>query len=760
LAWALCLASLFTSYSNAQVDHTTGNLINYGTTPTDTTSTWNNGVYVNQLCFQAGQPGNCGPNPSIRNGGTINFSYGTADLNQVININRALSVGGTGVQLSGFNFGFMAKNGNGWDDGRQDYLAAYVKLYGSGGNQIANYDYSSATNQKYNWTNFNFSETFATPYVASSLSTARVGFVGRDNNFWAGNYGPEIYDVSFNLKYKVDPCATNPAYSSTCAGFNNILNTNNLLDSTKGGASLNQAFAINTALENAGIGAMIHGFNYGFNWRVGTGFFGCTAWNQDGSCSWTMNNPSYAIASVSLTNSSNQVIHQKNYSFTGDNTSGSVSEKFLLPSSMNQSLLGTGRITGSASGTGSSIEGAWATMIYTPDPCSRNPLYSPDCKGYALAMSKQLAPSTNTTATYSDTTQTLDTTTGMVADPTRPSTPPGNTQPSESTPQAGATHTASSNAVSSSPANQPLSQGGSTQQPKAGELRIAGENKSSSSSPVSLSSVLNMISSNQARIGNEARSVVQAAESAAAQAATAAQQQAETVANAAVMQSTSSSTMGTSVSSGTAVTSTQAQVNAFSLLTGQTSTATSIEAIRTPIQVTTTETSQSLGTGLLVSSMTHQFTSPSTQFFSAVSAVESPLTNFGFQLQSGRSSTQVEPEPIPQFEGIKIGGRSALNDIIEQRPVLQNATTQEQRTDTVNKNAQSNELAGRVDIASMAIQPVGYQAYSMMIPDVAFYAPREIYRNQVNVDNTRLLRGLGSDRLHQEMVNQQYRPRN
>ena len=760
MAWALCLASLFTSYSNAQVDHTTGNLINYGTTPTDTTSTWNNGVYVNQLCFQAGQPGNCGPNPSIRNGGTINFSYGTADLNQVININRALSVGGTGVQLSGFNFGFMAKNGNGWDDGRQDYLAAYVKLYGSGGNQIANYDYSSATNQKYNWTNFNFSETFATPYVASSLSTARVGFVGRDNNFWAGNYGPEIYDVSFNLKYKVDPCATNPAYSSTCAGFNNILNTNNLLDSTKGGASLNQAFAINTALENAGIGAMIHGFNYGFNWRVGTGFFGCTAWNQDGSCSWTMNNPSYAIASVSLTNSSNQVIHQKNYSFTGDNTSGSVSEKFLLPSSMNQSLLGTGRITGSASGTGSSIEGAWATMIYTPDPCSRNPLYSPDCKGYALAMSKQLAPSTNTTATYSDTTQTLDTTTGMVADPTRPSTPPGNTQPSESTPQAGATHTASSNAVSSSPANQPLSQGGSTQQPKAGELRIAGENKSSSSSPVSLSSVLNMISSNQARIGNEARSVVQAAESAAAQAATAAQQQAETVANAAVMQSTSSSTMGTSVSSGTAVTSTQAQVNAFSLLTGQTSTATSIEAIRTPIQVTTTETSQSLGTGLLVSSMTHQFTSPSTQFFSAVSAVESPLTNFGFQLQSGRSSTQVEPEPIPQFEGIKIGGRSALNDIIEQRPVLQNATTQEQRTDTVNKNAQSNELAGRVDIASMAIQPVGYQAYSMMIPDVAFYAPREIYRNQVNVDNTRLLRGLGSDRLHQEMVNQQYRPRN
>jgi hypothetical protein len=57
----------------------------------------------------------------------------------------------------------------------------------------------------------------------------------------------------------------------------------------------------------------------------------------------------------------------------------------------------------------------------------------------------------------------------------------------------------------------------------------------------------------------------------------------------------------------------------------------------------------------------------------------------------------------------------------------------------------------------MATQPAGYQAYSMMMPDVAFYAPREIYRNQVNVDNARVLRQLSSDRLHQELVNLQYK---
>ena len=96
-----------------------------------------------------------------------------------------------------------------------------------------------------------------------------------------------------------------------------------------------------------------------------------------------------------------------------------------------------------------------------------------------------------------------------------------------------------------------------------------------------------------------------------------------------------------------------------------------------------------------------------------------------------------------------MGTRSVLNDAIEERPLLTAATAQEQKTDAVNKNVQQNELAGRVDIASIATQPQGYQAYSMMMPDASFYAPREIYRNQVNVDNVSLLRGLGSDRLHQ-----------
>ena len=686
------MAFLSTSYSNAQVDPTTGNLINSGTAPTDTTSIWNNGVYVNQLCFYAGDPGNCGPNPSIRNGGIINFSYGTADLNQVININTALASAGTGVQVSGFNFGFMAKNGNGWDGGQQDYLAAYVKLYGAGGNQIANYDYSSATNKLYDWTNFNFNETFASPYVASTLSTAQVGFVGRDNNFWAGNYGPEVYNVDFRLKYKVDPCATNPAYSATCAGFNNVLNTNNLLNSSVGGASLNQAFAVNTALQNAGVGAMVHGFNYGFNWRVGQGFSGCTAWNQDGSCSWTMNIPAYANATVSLTNKNNQTIHSKPYSFTGEGTSGSVSDKFLLPTSLNQSMLGTGRIVGSASGTGSSIEGAWATLIYTADPCTNNPLYSPDCKGYAVAIAKSLAPPPAETTT-------------IVAEPTQ------NTLPA-----AGSNQTQLSNAGQSTPASD-------TSQTNT----ASGSNNTRAGA--SMSMIMSVLRTESSRVGAVEKSAVAAAVAGAEAAGAQATRQAEAVAESLTSQSIADSLTS---SSGTGLSSTnvanQSQSSIFSLMDQTQSAALNSAVLRL--------STQSSGTAETVPTL---YTTGSSTVSIGLSA---PI----------RASVEVE---VPQSEGIKPGERSVLNDSIETRPLQQD--TQPRQSDAVNKNAQTNELAGGVDIAAINRQPVGFQNYSFMLTDAQFYAPKEIYRNQINVDNARALRQLSSDRLHQQLVEQQYR---
>ena len=71
---------------------------------------------------------------------------------------------------------------------------------------------------------------------------------------------------------------------------------------------------------------------------------------------------------------------------------------------------------------------------------------------------------------------------------------------------------------------------------------------------------------------------------------------------------------------------------------------------------------------------------------------------------------------------------------------------------------QDNDLANGVQLAQLSVVPIGFNQYTnLVLRDAAFYAPKEIYRNQRTIDNVRALRNLSSDRLHEEMVNQQYR---
>ena len=547
----LFLVLLSTKYSNSQQVDTTGNLTNFTNQATGTTSTWQNAGTIGQqlTCWEAGGPGYCGPLPRVAAWGSgsnvINFSYGLTDLNQVVNIKNALPNSGTGLQVNGFNFSFQAKNGNGWDNGQQDYLTAYVNIYNNTNTKVVeayNYD----LNRRYNWTQFSYSETFKSAYGVPDLGNAQYGFVGRDNNFWVGPYGPEITAVSFSLKYSVDPCATNPLYSPSCRGYNDAM------------AKLNPVVVI----------------------------------------------PEDA----------------------------------------------------------------------PPPPPDGSP----------------------------------------------PPPPPGSPPPGQG-PGPGPGNNPNSPPP---PGSQP--QGGG-QQPKPGETKTANDNKAGPS----LGSVLSMISTNQARIGNETKAVVQAAETAAAKDAQQAQQQAETVAGALTSQSITSSltTTGTTMQMST---SSQSSVVAI---------------------VNTTQTSV-INVGGLRSPTQTIFVEPNTTMNNNTSFGSTEM--YSLQSPQGRNATTIEVE-VPQNEGIKMGTRSVLNDAIEERPVAQNTNTQEQKTESVNRNVQPNELAGGVDIARMATQPAGYQAYSFALADAPFYAPKEIYKNQVNVDNARVLRQLSSDKLHQDLVNLQYK---
>lgn len=198
-----------------------GNIFNPSPNPTDVATGVQGYGMINQplSCMAPGQPGYCGPYAAVNawgeNSNVINFSYGTSDIFQDFNLRNILPKNGEYI-FTGYDFTFIAKNGNGWDDGRLDYLYSYVDLFK--GNNLISHNVLDL-NYKFGWTPFYFGTTFETPYKLSEVDGIRIGFVGRDNNFWAGFYGPEVTQIGFGVYYQEDPCAKDPLSSPTCAGY-------------------------------------------------------------------------------------------------------------------------------------------------------------------------------------------------------------------------------------------------------------------------------------------------------------------------------------------------------------------------------------------------------------------------------------------------------------------------------------------------------------------------------------------------------------
>jgi len=135
----------------------------------------------------------------------------------------------------------------------------------------------------------------------------------------------------------------------------------------------------------------------------------------------------------------------------------------------------------------------------------------------------------------------------------------------------------------------------------------------------------------------------------------------------------------------------------------------------------------------------------------------------GIRLSNSQSSSSFQSSELPiglenfnmRYGNFLTDRTNPLNEYIEAKSSFNQPTFS---GPTVNRNASNNEAAGGVDITKMAITPNGYDSYlTLAMKDAAFYAPKEVYKNQKNVDNTRLLRQLTNDSRHQEMVEQQYR---
>lgn len=212
------IISISTCYGQV-VDSVTGNLINTSSAANAVTSTWQGvGSLNNGLpCWSPEDPGYCGPN-AYANTNSLNFSYGLSNVYQNVNVAKALPYSGAGLITTGFKFGWMSKNGNGWEpETKLDTLSAYVTLYDKGNKEVENFYWD--LNYIHSWTTFNYDKNFSKPYRPNDVSNIRFGFIGMDSSNWAGPYGPEVTNITFELKYKPDPCVKNSLVSPDCPKF-------------------------------------------------------------------------------------------------------------------------------------------------------------------------------------------------------------------------------------------------------------------------------------------------------------------------------------------------------------------------------------------------------------------------------------------------------------------------------------------------------------------------------------------------------------
>jgi hypothetical protein len=630
VCWA-CLLSSYSASTNSQTpDPTTGNLVNFTGTPTATTGNWVNGVYVNQLCFQAGQPGNCGPYPSVQRTGNINFSYGTVNLYQVVNIEQALKAAGSNLQVTGFNFGFAAKNGNGWDDGRQDYLGAYVKFYNNAAGLAALYDYTQYTNRLYNWTNFNFSETFPNPSLATGYRAAQYGFVGRDNNYWAGNYGPEITNVSFNLKYRVDPCATDPTSSPACPGYAAAMSAKNPTVSPT--MTVTAAPAVETVVVNT---------------TTPIPTVGTTAKTQADAP--TIKPPSKTVAAALSLIARNQ---QQTQALQTTVAQAAVAEAASAATAAQQQAV--------------AVAASAATMSQT--------LSNASIQTQRQSTTLAVNPATSQTALA----------------PPAPNTAMANNDNKSST--------------ASTAVQMPAPR---TSTPVTANATVVASVASVDTQQFSIPTLQSYFARSQTIT-------------------------AQTV---------------------------QDTTNTPVLLPQPNKAATTAPvATVVPVTVTTTNTPtfSQANTDYQQSAMISAYTQPQNTMFYAMAAapVEQQQQATAQQVSFAR---QTEVEQVSSIAGFMTNRTDPLNEVVESKTTV-TTTNSTESAQTVKPAVSDNELAGGVDINKLATTPAGYSSYtSLMLQDGKMYEPKEIYKNQKPVDNARALRQLSTDRLHQQMIEQQYR---
>lgn len=766
--------------SGYSIDLTTGNLIGYDSSlKTSTGVTSNLGSFAGSFNASDG----------------YTFSY----VNETIGF-AGINLGGfnpgyqntSAVFVTGFMYGLKYRfpcanqiNGSCTDtNGPQDTLRVEIGYYPYSGSPdfrihqlgLKNInDGNSAYNP--NWQQLAETYTFSGAKPLAQAGSVNMSIIGQDAGFWAcimpDCYGPQVKDAYIRANYSVDPCMLNPAYNPSCPGFASVL---------QGAQSplFYHSYNIAQSLPHIGGGVQLHGYDYGFNWWnygacYNTFMFWCTDWRTDGG-----GNINFSIKDKL----GNTMFTDSKY-VAGNNSGGSYSNRYIFTETMNS--LDMGNINWWASNVWNHFGFAgWTRPIWTPDPCYDQPLYSKNCSNFDAEI-KRLADEQNriqkdsldkTVANISSTSPTPSgsvtntVTDANTSDPkvsTTTTTTTSDTTTSTTSPKSTTTNTTTDTVV----------QRDSGSQSNQTTTRTEGVRENNTTS-----FALSLINRNQERETNIAMQASQNAIREGEQRGMQSMRQAERMVMDQQRQNQNNGMMPEQNTNTGTEFKIQNQNNSLALLAPPVSTSVvQIQALPNfnnfSIQQQSASMSTHNDTVTNVSNNSYSLIAPTvqTQVSSPAPVVSVPV-NIQNQITSVVAITpvNVQQQVIQQTTAVReettkyeikdnsttqtsfiIDRTNPISELVDNsKPIIPTSNNQNTTT-TVKKDVQDNDAASGVSIASIARTPAGFNTYMIALNDAAFYAPKEIYRNQKTVDNVRALRQLASDKLHQEMVDLQYR---
>ena len=624
--------------------------------------------------------------------GGITFSYSSRTVAQAIAINQALS--GTGVQLSGYNYSWQYLN--------QDYnagtLTGNINLKSNTGSTLGSWNYTMPTTT--NWTTMSGTQNFSSVYSLANVSTLNVSFTGNDNRFWGGFYGPRVRNIDVSLNYTVDPCVGNPRYSPSCAGYNDsdMWSTGNLT------SVYGTTFAINQALGFGNTGVRVHSVDWGYDYNIGGRY--CSGWNLFGICfGWT---DSEVNGNLTVYRSNGTSLVTDSQTISGENISGSFRREVLLGNtSPDISTLGNASL--SLSTTGIASVSPYIGFKFSPDICNTNPLTSSQCPGYAAAYLTQQCTANQlydpTCPGYAAAYFTQQCTTNALYNPSCPGYA-----------AAYLTYQCSINPLYSTTCS------GYEAAYKMQQCNLDGLYAKDCPNYNEAYAKKNILG-----IGSTT-----------------------TTSTTTTTTTTVSTTEPTpTVSSSGTVTTEVAVVSDSNVNAVITSKSTSTDAASTtaPVNVTRQEAPQQVQP---IASVNNQ-------------EKKSEEKKDDSQKSTGGSSSPQNTGNASASSDSKNQPRTARQEINEKRQEAARAKAVEAGKNLANEMGKAASMEQQIAVQNVVIQAMaftpGFDGYmKSIVPDAAGYKPYTAYPNQRTVDNPRASRGLfgATDRLHQEMVNQQY----